>query len=186
MAYINAKDVAAIRKELKAAYPNFKFSVRKHNSLSVHVTIAQGNVDFSDIFTDKGYAQINQYHMGNYGKHQQMFQNIVDIIKTAPSRGEGVRKDNVWYDNSDSQTDYFDTAYYFSISVGARNQPYTANKVMKVAKTAGKVTVNGDHKVYSYAAPKTKEVTVQELLASVGIDANVLLGAEKAQMRVVA
>jgi len=41
-------------------------------------------------------------------------------------------------------------------------------------------------KVYSYAKPNTKEVTVQELLASVGIDASVLLGEEKSQMRVVA
>ena len=61
MAYINAKDVQAIRNELKATFPNFKFGVRKSSgSHGVDVTIKQGPTDFSDCFRgDDGYAQIN-------------------------------------------------------------------------------------------------------------------------------
>ena len=59
MAYINAKDVQAIRKELKENFKDFKFSITKSHSSSVNVTILSGPVDFSDISDENGYAQIN-------------------------------------------------------------------------------------------------------------------------------
>jgi hypothetical protein len=33
-----------------------------------------------------------------------------------------------WYDRSDIQTDYFDTAYYYNLKVGDWNKPYTLTK----------------------------------------------------------
>ena len=29
-----------------------------------------------------------------------------------------------WYDNSDAQVDYFDTAYYVDVNIGSWNKPY--------------------------------------------------------------
>jgi len=128
MAYVNAKDVAQIRKELKDRFPEYKFGVRKGSgSLSVDVTIKSGPADFVDP-NGRGYIQINQYYLGNYGPNEQFLREIVDIIKTAPSRGEGFHKGDVWYDRSDAMTDYFDTAYYFHITVGAWNKPYVRTK----------------------------------------------------------
>lgn len=128
MAYINAQDVAQIRKELKEKFPKFKFGVRKGpGSLSVGVTIKSGPADFVDP-NGRGYIQINQYHLGNYGPHEKFLREVVDIVKTAPSRGEGFRKGEGWYDRSDAMTDYFDTAYYFDINVGAWNKPYVRTK----------------------------------------------------------
>jgi hypothetical protein len=128
MAYINAQDVAQIRKELKEKFPKFKFGVRKGaGSLSVGVTIKSGPADFVDP-NGRGYIQINQYHLGNYGPHEKFLREVVDIVKTAPSRGEGFRKGEGWYDRSDAMTDYFDTAYYFDIHVGAWNKPYVRTK----------------------------------------------------------
>ena len=128
MAYINAQDVAQIRKELKEKFPKFKFGVRKGaGSLSVGVTIKSGPADFVDP-NGRGYIQINQYHLGNYGPHEKFLRKLVDIVKTAPSRGEGFRKGEGWYDRSDAMTDYFDTAYYFDINVGAWNKPYVRTK----------------------------------------------------------
>jgi len=127
MAYINAEDVKAIRKELKEAFPKFKFGVRKqHGSMSVMVTVKQGPTDFSDILRND-YAQINPYHTGQYGEHSKFFEKIIEVIKTAPMRGEGYNKKG-WYDRSDAMTDYFDTAYYMSINVGDWNKPYACSK----------------------------------------------------------
>jgi len=128
MAYINAEDVKAIRKELKEAFPKFKFGVRKSTSgMRVDVTVKQGPTDFSDIFRSDGYAQINPYHTGMYDEHSNFFEKVLDIMKTAPMRGEGYNKDG-WYDRSDSMTDYFDTAYYMSLNVGQWNKPYACSK----------------------------------------------------------
>jgi hypothetical protein len=128
MAYINANDVAQIRKELKEKFPKFKFGVRKGaGSLSVDVTIKSGPADFVEP-SGRGYIQVNQYHLGNYGPHEKFLSEIVNIIKTAPSRGEGFHKGDVWYDRSDAMTDYFDTAFYFHINVGSWNKPYVRTK----------------------------------------------------------
>ena len=130
MAYINSADVAQIRKELKESFPKFKFGVRKDNSLAVLVTIKSGPTDFSDLFKDeysqrKQYAQINPYHLESfYGRHADFFGKIVDIVKTAPARGEGYHKGRGYYNNSDAMIDYFDTAYYFDINIGAWDKPY--------------------------------------------------------------
>ena len=123
MAYIDAKDVAQIRKELKETFPKFKFGVRKRDSMAVSVTIKAGPTDFSDIMAGRKYAQINGYHLGNYGEHTEFLSRVQEIIKTAPMRGDGYRKSG-WYDNSDAMTDYFDTAYYIDISIGQYDQPY--------------------------------------------------------------
>jgi len=192
MSYINAKDVQAIRKELKIAFPGYKFNVRKDRHTSVDVTLVSGPMDFTDILQGQDHGEINPYHLGNYGKHQQMFQTIVDIVKTAPARGDGYWAGKGWYDRSDSQSDYFDTAYYFRISVGDWAKPYqqvtkrtTTSSVYQSRKSL-RVKIPAHINVEAAKQVASKEVTVQELLASVGIDARVLLGEATANMRVVA
>lgn len=123
MAYISATEVKAIRDELKATFPEFKFGVRKSpgGGHAVDVTIKQGPTDFSDLYTHgEGYAQINQYWLERTGRHAKFLQKIIDIMKTAPAKIDG----RGWYDNSDSMTDYFDTAYYMHLNIGSWNTPY--------------------------------------------------------------
>lgn len=120
MAYIRAEEVKAIRDTLKSAFPKFKFGVRKNSyGSTVQVTVKQGPKDFGDILQN-GHAQINHYWLGNYGRHQNFFEDIVKIIKTAPAQAGG----REWFDDSDAMTDYFHTAYYLSIEVGEYNKPY--------------------------------------------------------------
>jgi hypothetical protein len=127
MAYIGAQDVKAIRDELKATFPNFKFGVRKgYAGSSVDVTIKQGPVDFDVVFANelKAYAQINEFHLHFYGKYEAFFEQVLNIIKTAPANAGG----RAWFDKSDSQTDYFHIAYYIHLNVGEWNAPYACTK----------------------------------------------------------
>jgi len=48
-------------------------------------------------------------------------EKIDKVIKKAPALAEGGRE---WYDRSDAMTDYFDTAFYYNISIGDYNKPY--------------------------------------------------------------
>jgi hypothetical protein len=132
MAYISAQDVKAIRDELKANFPKFKFGVRKgYEGSSVDVTIKQGPVDFAEVFTQGrgAYAQINEYHLYNYGKYQTFFEQVLEIIKCAPARAGG----RAWFDKSDSQIDYFHIAYYIHLNVGEWDDPYTCTKEKEFA-----------------------------------------------------
>lgn len=124
MAYISATEVKAIREELKAQFPKFKFGVRKSpgGGHAVDVTIKSGPTDLSECFTHgEGYAQVNQYHLYHYGKHEKFLDKIMSIIKTAPAKAEGGR---AWFDESDAMTDYFHTAYYIHLNIGSWNTPY--------------------------------------------------------------
>ena len=131
MAYIKTEEVSAIRNELKKRFGHtgLKFGVKKQHHSSVHVTIKAGPIDFSDIYRDHygsgdHYAQVNAYHLSNYGQHQPFFEEVLKIIKTAPALAEGGRE---WFDKSDAMTDYFHTAFYINLNVGEYDKPYVYN-----------------------------------------------------------
>lgn len=121
MAYITAKDVAAIRTELKQAFPKYKFGVRKGSgSLSVDVTIQRGTAAFEG----KGHAQVNQYWIDSHwtdAEDRMVLNKINEIMHNAPGRADPSRK---FFDHSDAMTDYFHTAFYTHLSVGSWDKPY--------------------------------------------------------------
>lgn len=120
MAYISKEDVAAIRGELKAAFPKWKFSVRKGSGgLSVDVTILKGTANFEG----NTYMQINQYYIPQHWTDATdcaVLTQINDIMHHAPGRAGG----KAFFDHSDAQTDYFHTAFYTHLSIGSWNKPY--------------------------------------------------------------
>jgi hypothetical protein len=121
MAYITAKDVKAIREELKAQFPKWKFSVRKGSgSLSVDVNILQGTCAFEG----KDYAQVNQYWIDSHwtdAEDKMALEKINEIMHNAPGRQDASRK---FFDHSDAQTDYFHTAFYTHLSIGQWDKRY--------------------------------------------------------------
>tara|TARA_R100000789_G_scaffold43945_1_gene45137 strand:+ start:430 stop:858 length:429 start_codon:yes stop_codon:yes gene_type:complete len=123
VAYITTEETKQIRNKLKEEFPNLKFSVSKgYGNYSVNVAIVKGDVDFRDIRwygrrgNNKYHIPINQYHLYQYKEHEELFEKILNIIKTAPDRK--------WFDHSNSQIDYFCTAYYIDLSVGNWKNPY--------------------------------------------------------------
>jgi hypothetical protein len=125
MAYISANDVAAIRAELKQAFPKWKFSVRKESGgLAVGVTILKGTVDFSENFTNgRRNCQVNQYWIDTNWtdlEARAALNKINEIMHNAPGRAGG----KVFFDHSDAMTDYFHTAFYTHLSVGAWDRDY--------------------------------------------------------------
>lgn len=129
MAYITAQDVAAIRKELKVAFPKWKFGVRKGSgSLSVDVTILRGTVDFSEGFKDsyngRRHCQVNQYWIDSHWTDMEAkaaLLKINEIMHNAPGR---VNPDRAYFDHSDAMVDYFHTAFYTHLSIGAWDKDY--------------------------------------------------------------
>lgn len=115
MAYISAQDVKKIRVALKAAFPEFKFGVRKSIG-GVDVTVVSGPLDlFEDCYHGEGYGEINHYHLGNY-TNSDFYKAIDFIIRNAGKQ--------YYYNNSDTKIDYFDVAFYYNIDVGSWSKPY--------------------------------------------------------------
>ena len=135
MAYISAEDVKAIRVALKEEFgKTYKFSVRRDGSSGVRVQFVEGpafkqhkrwdRYDHCEKTVDiNSYEQLNHFHTESmYGEdNAKIIDKVSEIAHTAPGLAGG----RVYYDNSDAQIDYFDTAYYVSIHVGAWDKPYT-------------------------------------------------------------
>ena len=112
MAYISQDDKAKRAPGIKAVLKKYgmkgTIGIRNHSELVVN--IQSGAIDFG-----KDYIQVNYYHIDrNYSEAAAAFlHELVDAMK-------GDR----WYNHSDTQTDYFDVAFYLSINVGNWNKPY--------------------------------------------------------------
>jgi hypothetical protein len=95
MAYINKEHVKQIRESLKKEFPEIKFSVRKGNHSSVHVTILKSPYNFSDLphYRTNCSTSVNHFYVPDC-VHRRMFEKIITIIKTG--------SDRKWFDKSDS------------------------------------------------------------------------------------
>lgn len=137
-AYASAQLTARIRKELKEAFPNLKFSVTKKDG-SVNIALMEGDIDFNDLYDDiplnnrfwerwgnpkpvfKGDESLNHHHFDIYNpKYTALFEKVLSIVKG-----------DEWYDKSDAQIDYFDTAYYIRMGIGKWNKPYKYKPTIK-------------------------------------------------------
>jgi len=117
---------AAMDKALKAR--GFKYSLRVDNHMSINCTIQSGPVDFIGNFKDKtgdkfvnlparalNHLQVNLYWLDDHytGAALQILQECREALQAAG-----------YYDRSDAMTDYFDTAYYMHLNIGAWDKPY--------------------------------------------------------------
>jgi hypothetical protein len=138
MAYMNqerkAKIVAAVKPILAKYGVKATFAVRSHSTICLN--IKSGKIDFIEnyIETDKNksYAKymsddqiayirknkmidVNPYWFQEHfsGKAKAFLTEVFKAMKSAD-----------WFDHSDVQTDYFHTAYYVDVNVGAWDKPY--------------------------------------------------------------
>jgi hypothetical protein len=131
MAYMNQEKKAIIAKALKAVVPkDWKYSLSVDNHSTIVMTIKSAPVDLIEevvrVNNNRNCADyqkfqnkpesvgVNPYWLDTqFDKNLAVFQAIKDAMYSAG-----------WYDNSDIQTDYFNTAYYIDINLGRWNKPF--------------------------------------------------------------
>ena len=140
MAYFNQEKKNQVAPAIKAVLKkyNMKGSLAVNNHSTLVVNIKEGSLDlcgaelkcrlsdprylslYGSEDTEKPtYIQVNRYSASE--SHRRVNENTIadfydELIEATMSAG--------WYNNSDSQIDYFDTAYYIDINVGQWNKPY--------------------------------------------------------------
>ena len=108
--------VDIIRSWLKNTYPGCKFSVRKNNYNSIYVNLIKA--DFEPFKAGSGLVKhsVNHYHIDSdnhlNARGKEVMKNITDFVMSYN------------YDNSDIMTDYFDTNFYFNLSIGKSDKPF--------------------------------------------------------------
>lgn len=128
MAYMNqdrkAKIVEAVNPILKKYKVKGSFKCDRH---AITLTLREGGVDFLNDVIPERISNIRDdarqtYHFGVspywYQEHftgitKQFFDEVMPALQAAN-----------WYDRSDIQVDYFNTAYYYHVQVGTWEKPY--------------------------------------------------------------
>ena len=125
--------IANALKPILAKY-GMKGSLKVRNHHAITLTLRQGPIDFigdlnesrngrlgvsKDEMRKRYELQVNQYWIDEHytGVSLEFLKQVKDAMQAAD-----------YYDNSDAQIDYFDTAYYYDINVGSWNKPYTLTK----------------------------------------------------------
>ncbi len=126
MAWITKETVNRITPLIKevAKKHGLKVRIAGSNSMELKVTILSGRVDlYADYLGGQDSKIANRLTVNHYWIDRYFMGETKDALNDilAAMRSE-------WYDNSDSQHDYFDTAYYTSIFFGTFDKPYTVTK----------------------------------------------------------
>jgi hypothetical protein len=121
MAYFSQETKKKMAPKVKALGLKYgvKMSMRVRHHSTVVVTVKSGAIDFIGNYVhghawDKSIG-INPYWYKDHftGVPLKFLTELFAILK-----GEG------WYDRSDAQSDYFDTAWYVDVDIGHWNKPY--------------------------------------------------------------
>ena len=136
MAYMNQEKKQKIQNALKPILAKYgmKGTLKVRNHHAITLTLRQGPIDFigdlnesrngrlgvaKDKMREHYELQVNQYWIDEHytGVSLEFLKQVKDAMQAAE-----------YYDRSDAQIDYFDTAYYYNINVGSWNKPYTLTK----------------------------------------------------------
>ena len=138
MAYMNqqmkAKIAALLKPILKKYGVKGSLSVRNHSTICL--TVKSGKIDFISNYLNTDAALPHGRHLSDYQIGTIRKQNHLDVnpywfqdhytgkAKAFLTEAFAALKGANWYDNSDAQIDYFNTAYYVSLNIGKWNKPY--------------------------------------------------------------
>lgn len=114
MAYVSNEKKSQIQAALKPIFQKYgiKATVGRNSYKStLVVNVSAGDIDFG---TD--YQQVNVYWVNDHytGKAKDFLNEVLDAIK----------KSGEWYDESNAQIDYFNTAFYIDINIGRWDKKY--------------------------------------------------------------
>ena len=138
MAYMNSEKKAKIASRIKPILKKYgvkgTLSVRNHSAIVL--TLKSGKIDFISNSNrvcgashwqvhkgfrpnTSGYADVNVYWFQDHydGKAKAFLTEALAALKCAD-----------WYDRTNAQIDYFDTAYYVDINIGKWNKHYVVTK----------------------------------------------------------
>jgi hypothetical protein len=123
---------AEVRENLKKTFPDCKFSVRSDyhhiwvSLMAAPVSPFSKMARYSSGFDgnqespfDGKHADLNHYHIGEKCNGYFLTPEAVTFLQHVSDIGNRTN-----WDESDSQTDYFNVNYYFDLSIGQWNKPF--------------------------------------------------------------
>jgi hypothetical protein len=124
MAFISQDEKKVIAANLKKVIPDsWKYSLAVRDNRTIVLTITSASVDLLSIINSNrenpvaGSIDLNTYYLDAHFKGNKEMVELFEKIHTT-MRGAN------WFDDSDSQTDYFHCKHYTDIKIGRWDKPF--------------------------------------------------------------
>lgn len=138
MAYVSKETKQALAPEIKRVLKKWKMkgSISGQGSATLKVTINEGPFTLPkrayNPYSGFPYYQVNPYWY-------QESEELSGSWKGFLTELEAAMKGSIWFDKSDSMTDYFHTAYYIDMQIGSGTKEYRFEPKLRKAllKSAG-------------------------------------------------
>ena len=128
MPYISTTEAAKIRETLRREFPEFSFRCYIENHSSLYIVVKSGYIDFFNDEKDKGYLQVNQYHLNQSFKEGTEQHEFLSKVKAIANRTNGTEV----IDGDYGRVPH----YYVNIRIGDWDKPYIlTNKKIKMETT---------------------------------------------------
>ena len=124
MAYVSKETKQALAPEIKRVLKKWKMkgSISGQGSGTLKVTINEGPFtlpkrSYNHYRTGFPYYQVNPYWYQESEELSGSWKGFLNELEAA-------MKGSIWFDKSDSMTDYFHTAYYIDMQIGSGVREY--------------------------------------------------------------
>ena len=138
MAYMNQERKAKIATAIKPILAKYglKGSLSIQNHSTIFLTVKSGKIDFIENYINTDHNtwtghKMDQHTIDSIRKNQSLdvnpywyHEHFSGVAKDFLTEAFQALKAADWYDESDAQTDYFNTAYYVNLNIGKWNKPY--------------------------------------------------------------
>ena len=122
MAYITTEKVKEMRDKLKELFPakkGWKLSITKEHYSGVNCSILTAPFELR-LDTTRTNESVNHYYVKeHYNDNPASKEALLSILQVLNTNN---------YNNSDSQSDYFDVGHYVSLSIGKWDKPFLVKK----------------------------------------------------------
>ena len=138
MAYVSQEKKAELAPAIKKICKRYgvKGSISVRNNSTLVLTVQSGCIDFIGMFnqiaSEKAQNQNEPFHpakdhisVNTYWQHYQFSGVSLDFLNEVNQAMRGAD----FFDDSDSQTDYFHCSHYIEINIGRWNKPYKYEQV---------------------------------------------------------
>jgi len=112
MAYITTEEIAKKRKEIKKAFPNWKFSITRLHYSTIRVSILEADIKL----TDEQNTPINHFYIKDHYKDNAEVRDSLQTIADILLKGNEIVSEDSDYGNIPN--------YYVRLSVGEWDKPF--------------------------------------------------------------
>jgi hypothetical protein len=121
MPHITSEQVDEKRNAIRAAFPNWRFSIRRHHRSTIVVVILEAPIDLLEGST--GYKSVNQYYIHDHYKDNEEVKQALQKIKDIANGGNRIVSEDGDYGSI--------PAFYLDLSIGDYSKAFKYRPELK-------------------------------------------------------